>query len=89
MRLAIAALPRLAVIGFSYSQPLLINRIIDFINDSSTTTSSNEGYGLIGATALVYIGLTVCQATGKFTSMSDLLCRSRMSFTSIRYSSSL
>lgn len=56
-----AVVPRLCLIGFNYSQPFLINRIIDFVGETGNNASSaNSGYGLIGATALIYIGIAVC-----------------------------
>jgi ATP-binding cassette subfamily C (CFTR/MRP) protein 1 len=49
--------PRLALIGFNYSQPFLITRIIDYVEDADKDT--NTGYGLIGATAIIYIGIAI------------------------------
>ena len=52
-------LPRLALISFNYSQPFLITRIIDFVGQPDDATIRNDGYGLIGATAILYIGAAV------------------------------
>lgn len=53
-------LPRLAKIGFSYSQPFLINRVINFVGDNNPTSNDrNVGYGLVGAASLIYIGLAI------------------------------
>lgn len=53
-------LPRLCMIGFTYSQPFMINRIITFVeNDEDTESSKNIGYGLIGAAAIIYLGLAI------------------------------
>ncbi|TIA36906.1 putative multidrug resistance protein [Aureobasidium pullulans] len=49
--------PRLALIGFNYSQPFLITRIINQVEDPEK--DKNVAYGLIGATALVYTGIAV------------------------------
>lgn len=54
----LAIFPRLCLIGFKFAQPFLINRVIDFVGQSDTPESKNIGYGLIGATALIYIGLS-------------------------------
>jgi hypothetical protein len=56
-----AIFPRLCLIGFKFAQPLLIQRAIDFVSEQPglAGTDRNVGYGLIGSTALVYIGLAV------------------------------
>ena len=51
--------PRLALIGFNYSQPFLITRIINYVGQPEAGTSANDGYGLIGATAIIYTGIGV------------------------------
>lgn len=52
--------PRLMSIGFDFAQPFLLQRVVTTVShgapDPSTTSS------LIGATALIYIGKTVCTA---------------------------
>jgi ATP-binding cassette subfamily C (CFTR/MRP) protein 1 len=51
---------RICLIGFSYAQPFLISRMINFI---SGTRNSPEYYnyslGLISAAALIYIGVAI------------------------------
>ncbi|RFU75576.1 abc transporter [Trichoderma arundinaceum] len=56
--LAIAVLPRLCLIGFRFSQPFLINRVITYIQDKDTNEGARKdvGYALVGATALIYFG---------------------------------
>jgi ATP-binding cassette subfamily C (CFTR/MRP) protein 1 len=56
-------LPRLALIGLTLAQPLLINRVIDFLGQNQTTESHNIGYGLIGAYIILYVGIGVCSIT--------------------------
>ncbi len=51
--------PRLALIGFSFSQPFLINRVLKWLENPPSAASANYGYGLIGATALIYTGITI------------------------------
>lgn len=48
--------PRLCLIGFRFSQPLLLNRIINFVGQPDDKEKTNIRYGLLGATALVYLG---------------------------------
>ena len=50
-------LPRLCLIGFNYSQPFLIGKAVTYVGQKGA--SQNYGYGLIGATALVYLGMAV------------------------------
>jgi ATP-binding cassette, subfamily C (CFTR/MRP), member 1 len=53
------ALPRLFLIGFNYAQPFLINRTVEFVSQPSSAENKNVGYGLIGATAITYVGRAV------------------------------
>ncbi|KAI9048359.1 hypothetical protein LZ554_008151 [Drepanopeziza brunnea f. sp. 'monogermtubi'] len=50
--------PRLVLIGFTYAQPLLIKRALNYVAKSGPE-EENIGYGLIGATVLVYCGLAI------------------------------
>ena len=60
----LAAVPyRLALIGFTYCQPFLINMAIEVSSDVSPQTT-NSGYGLIGAYFLVYTGIAI--TTGQY-----------------------
>ncbi|KAF4629350.1 hypothetical protein G7Y89_g8798 [Cudoniella acicularis] len=54
--------PRLCLVGFKFSQPLLINRAISLIEEPETSTNRNIGYAIIGATALIYLGLAISTA---------------------------
>jgi hypothetical protein len=50
---------RLAFMGFSFAQPFLITAAITDVQQPSANKEANRGYGLIGATALVYVGIAV------------------------------
>lgn len=52
-------LPRLCVVGFNYAQPFLIDRAITLLSEPLDEQTSNYGRGLIGATALIYLGIAV------------------------------
>lgn len=54
-----AIVPRLAKTGFTFSQPFLINTVITYVGKPEGANDLNAGYGLIGATGLIYIGLAV------------------------------
>lgn len=54
--------PRLAYIGFTFCQPFLITRAVEFSSQPITAASKNVGYGLIGAYLLVYLGIAVTMA---------------------------
>ncbi|KAI0109485.1 putative ATP-binding cassette transporter [Nemania sp. FL0031] len=51
-------LPRLALSAFTFAQPFLASSLIDFL--SGDQNAQNNGYGLIGASFLVYAGIAVC-----------------------------
>ncbi|KAJ5663804.1 hypothetical protein N7507_004535 [Penicillium longicatenatum] len=51
------AIPRIALLGFTICQPFLIETILNFLEESSNSLTANKGYGLIGATILVYTGI--------------------------------
>jgi ATP-binding cassette subfamily C (CFTR/MRP) protein 1 len=55
----VGVLPRLAYTGFSFSQPFLVERVIDFIAEPADVNSNNTAYALITAYAIVYIGISV------------------------------
>ncbi|PWY94818.1 multidrug resistance-associated protein [Aspergillus sclerotioniger CBS 115572] len=52
-----AVFPRLCLIGFTFAQPFLITSTLDWLNDPHS--AENKGYGLIGATVLIYLGLAI------------------------------
>ncbi|KAL7914375.1 ABC transporter [Trichoderma velutinum] len=55
-----AVLPRLCLTAFTFCQPFLINAIVTWVG--STDASMAFGKGLIGATALTYVGMAVSTA---------------------------
>ncbi|KAK7455438.1 hypothetical protein Landi51_02642 [Colletotrichum acutatum] len=54
-----AVLPRILFAGFIFSQPFLVNQIVNFVGSSRTEDSKNVAGGLVGATALIYCGIAV------------------------------
>ncbi|OJK02591.1 hypothetical protein ASPACDRAFT_1864098 [Aspergillus aculeatus ATCC 16872] len=55
-------IPRLCFSAFTLMQPLLVNAIIKFVGSNDNQTTRNKGYGLIGASAIVYLGLATSKA---------------------------
>ncbi|KAJ5591589.1 multidrug resistance-associated protein [Penicillium hispanicum] len=55
------AIPRLGAVGFGVAQPFLMGKAVIFLQQGDAF-SPNVGYGLIGATAIVFIGVAVCKA---------------------------
>jgi len=58
----VPVLPRLCVTAFTFSQPLLASALTSYLASQGTAeaVSRDRGYGLVGATGLVYLGIAVC-----------------------------
>ncbi|KAM7204723.1 canalicular multispecific organic anion transporter 1 [Naviculisporaceae sp. PSN 640] len=54
--------PRIAMTAFQFCQPFLINTLLDYLQQPAEGSSRNIGYGLIGATLLIYAGIAVSSA---------------------------
>ncbi|KAF6809553.1 ABC multidrug transporter [Colletotrichum sojae] len=52
--------PRIALIGFSFSQPFFIQTLLEYLQDPDAP--KNVGYGLIGAAAMMYAGIAISTA---------------------------
>lgn len=55
---------RLCLIAFRFSQPLLIQRAVSLLQEPDNQDKTNTGRALIGATALIYVGIAL--VTGAF-----------------------
>lgn len=55
--IALAVFPRLCLLGFTFSQPFFIERLLD--NLSQPVVPSDVSYGLIGAAVLIYAGIAL------------------------------
>ncbi|ODA76961.1 hypothetical protein RJ55_07478 [Drechmeria coniospora] len=55
-------LPRLAYTGFSFSQPFLIERVLDFTAEEPNENKTKIACSLVGAYAISYIGLSLAYA---------------------------
>jgi ATP-binding cassette, subfamily C (CFTR/MRP), member 1 len=56
--LCAAFVPRLCLTGFTYAQPFMITALTNWID--SKDEPENLGQAMIGAYALVYLGMAVC-----------------------------
>ncbi|KAH8805474.1 putative ABC multidrug transporter [Xylogone sp. PMI_703] len=63
--LAAAVVPRLALTGFRFAQPFLVQTAVEFISEPTDPMSANRGYGLIAAYAIVYIGIAIAGANSQ------------------------
>ncbi|KAK2005293.1 ABC transporter [Colletotrichum eremochloae] len=50
--------PRIALIGLVFCQPLLMEALLNYLHEPATDTTSKRGYGLIGATILIHLGIS-------------------------------
>jgi len=55
--------PRIALGAFQFCQPFLIQTLLDHLQHPADESSKNVGYGIIGATILIYVGIA---ASGAF-----------------------
>ncbi|OGM47734.1 ABC transporter [Aspergillus bombycis] len=58
-----ALFPRLCLIGFRFAQPFLLNRAVSYVAEVQANPGNIHkaiGYGLIGSTVLIYLGLAFC-----------------------------
>ncbi|KAG9724755.1 putative ABC transporter, partial [Aureobasidium melanogenum] len=53
---------RLALIGFTFAQPFLFTRAIDYLSQENHDPDNSIGYGLIGATFIIYTGIAISNA---------------------------
>lgn len=58
----VTMIPRVCLIGFNFCQPLLIRRFTEYLQQPVTENTTNQGYGLIGAYGIVYLGITISTA---------------------------
>ncbi|CAG8303457.1 unnamed protein product [Penicillium salamii] len=59
--IAAIALPRLCVVGFGIAQPFLIGKVVSAFQQTDSL-AHEMGYGLIGATAIIFTGIAVSKA---------------------------
>ncbi|KAI5195395.1 putative ABC transporter [Aureobasidium subglaciale] len=57
--LLLAVFPRLCLVGFTFAQPFLITSAINYVDGPASASNTNLAYGLLGATFLIYLGISV------------------------------
>ncbi|EAT92607.2 hypothetical protein SNOG_01112 [Parastagonospora nodorum SN15] len=59
-------LPRLALSGFTFAQPFLLTRVVSYATTTPDARLEKQlAYGLIGATAFIYVGLAISNANAQ------------------------
>jgi ABC-type multidrug transport system fused ATPase/permease subunit len=58
--LLLPVLPRLALLGFTFCQPLFMEKLLNYL--SQAELEANVGYGFIGASLLIYLGIATSKA---------------------------
>lgn len=82
-----AAFPRVCQTAFTFAQPFLIARVIDFVAGDAPEDAA-VGYGLVGATALVYGGWAISVAVYKHKTFG-MITMARGGLVTLVYSKTL
>jgi hypothetical protein len=62
--LLLPVIPRLFKIAFTFCQPFFMESLLTYLSQDASSVSDNFGYGLIGASVLIYFGLAI--STGAY-----------------------
>lgn len=76
--------PRILLLAASIAQPFLVSRTLNWFSAESDPANNNIGYGLIGAFALVYIGIAFGEALS-YHYANQLIVKVRGSLISMVY----
>jgi hypothetical protein len=57
--LVVPMFPRIFLIAFTFCQPLLLKRLLNYLGSPDGKQALEIGYGLIGAYGIVYLGIAV------------------------------
>ncbi|KIW17840.1 hypothetical protein PV08_05035 [Exophiala spinifera] len=88
-RSCLAPVPaRLCYAALLFAQPYLIQRTINFLREPPTRIGDDIGYGLIGATAVIYLGIAISNMWYKHLVYRNIVVV-RGSLVSVIYSESL
>lgn len=86
-----AVIPRLCLSGFTFAQPFLISSTISFVGEDRHSRENDYGKGLVGAWALVFMGIAVHHTSTDYMIAWQLTytCRSPTPSTNTKVSASL
>jgi ATP-binding cassette subfamily C (CFTR/MRP) protein 1 len=62
----IPVVPRLSLIGFTLCQALLLKRLLSYLSSPAERQNSSIGIGLVGAYAIIYLGIAVISYSSRF-----------------------
>ncbi|PQE15658.1 ABC multidrug transporter protein [Rutstroemia sp. NJR-2017a BBW] len=82
--LLLPVLPRLVLLGFTFCQPLFIEKLLDRLSEPGF--DANVGYGFIGASMLIYSGIAIARGSYwyvPFRILESVVHRTRTMVTSI------
>ncbi|KAH8647275.1 P-loop containing nucleoside triphosphate hydrolase protein [Xylariales sp. PMI_506] len=79
---------RLGLIGFKFCQPLLINKAVTLLLEPDSQYKTNTGRALIGAAALIYLGIAITTALYKH-SIYRLITMTRGAMIDLLYDTTL
>ncbi|KAE8154372.1 P-loop containing nucleoside triphosphate hydrolase protein [Aspergillus avenaceus] len=85
--LLLPVVPRIALIAFRFCQPFLINTLLGYLQEPEDASSKNAGYGLIGATILIYSGIALSSSLYWYL-QERVICMSRGAIAGIIYKKS-
>jgi len=71
--LLIPVVPRLSLIGFTFCQALLLKRLLSYLSSPAERKTSSVGIGLVGAYAIVYLGIAVMSSSEMCQSGSNAI----------------
>lgn len=64
--LVLPVLPRLCRTAFVFSQPLMIESLLEYLQEPDGSSSPSKGYGFIGATVTIYVGIAASESLGSY-----------------------
>ena len=74
--LLMPVLPRLTLLGFTFSQPFFLASVLNTIASEGNDDARRDGFGLIGAAVVIYTGIALSRAFyGYFTQRSVAMVR--------------
>ncbi|CAM1500621.1 Fc.00g097830.m01.CDS01 [Cosmosporella sp. VM-42] len=70
--LLLPVIPRLFRLAFTFCQPFFIESLLQYLSQDESLASVNAGYGLIGASIVIYSGLAISTAVYQYMHFRSL-----------------